>query len=278
MRVKRKTKQFPKHGHGSAGSPVIFVIFLILFPPKFLIRFRFQILAGTRKDFFLRSVFVADEKTKATGQYQRKRQMLKGSADIVLFSFDAFLLLLIIIAHDTFAFSSSAKFASSSSSSSFSTGLVVDSTSTSLGMSSSSSSTPIESMSSAVSQALGRDVVLVFSSGGGGSGGGGATTSTLVDKQSGDKYFCKAARHKLDMLMSEYIGVQEIADTNTIQVPTPIAFGQHEKTGQAFCIFEYLEFCGGGKGNQFELGAKLAKVRRETASKMLILQGWKGLG
>lgn len=68
--VKRKTKQLPLHGHGSAGSPVIF---LILFPPKFLIRFRFQILAGTKKeDFFLRSVFVADEKTKATGNINEK--------------------------------------------------------------------------------------------------------------------------------------------------------------------------------------------------------------
>eukprot|EP00980_Cylindrotheca_fusiformis_P001245 scaffold332_cov117-Cylindrotheca_fusiformis.AAC.5 len=70
------------------------------------------------------------------------------------------------------------------------------------------------------------------------------------------------ARNKLDMLMAEYLGVQEMADSNTIMVPTPIAFGEHAQTGQAFCIFEYLELCGGG--NQFELGVKLAKVRRSS--------------
>ena len=120
-------------------------------------------------------------------------------------------------------------------------------------------STPTEAMSDVVSEALGRKVELVSTQGGGGSGGGGATTSAVVDKISGDKYFVKTARNKFDMLMAEYLGVKKMADTNTIQVPTPIAFGEHKKTGQAFCVFEYLEFCGGG--NQFELGAKLAKVR-----------------
>jgi fructosamine-3-kinase len=118
----------------------------------------------------------------------------------------------------------------------------------------------METMSAAVSEALGKKVELVSTSGGGGSGGGGVTTSAVMDKISGTKYFVKAAQNKFDMLMAKYVGVKAMADTNTIQVPTPIAFGQHKTTGQAFCMFEHLEFCGGG--NQFELGVQLAKVRR----------------
>lgn len=47
-----------------------------------------------------------------------------------------------------------------------------------------------------------------------------------------------------------------MALTKTIQVPTPIAFGTHDR--RAFVLFEYLDFCGGG--SQYELGVQLAKV------------------
>ena len=119
--------------------------------------------------------------------------------------------------------------------------------------------TPTEAMSAAATEALGKKVEFVSTSGGGGSGGGGATTGALVDTISGIKYFVKTARNKLDMLRAEYLGIKEMAETKTIQVPTPIAFGEHKPTGQAFAIFEYLEFCRGG--SQFELGVQLAKVR-----------------
>ena len=59
------------------------------------------------------------------------------------------------------------------------------------------------------------------------------------------------------MLQAEYLGVKAMADTHTIQVPTPIAVGQHDQK-RAFVLFEYLEFCGGG--SEFELGVQLAKV------------------
>ncbi len=133
------------------------------------------------------------------------------------------------------------------------------------------SSSPIDTMSSAVSEALGRQVDLVSTSGGGASGGGGAMTSIMKDKISGEKYFCKSARgqNKYNMLMAEFMGAQEMANTNTIQVPTPIAFGMHEQTGQAFAIFEYLEFVSGGGGrktkNYYELGVKLAKMHRNIS-------------
>ena len=67
------------------------------------------------------------------------------------------------------------------------------------------------------------------------------------------------------MLRAEYEGVKAMSETGTIQVPTPIAFGEFEKTGQGFALFEYLNFCGGG--SQFELGVHLAKMHRATSEK-----------
>ena len=122
--------------------------------------------------------------------------------------------------------------------------------------------TPTESMSKAASEALGKPVEFVSTGGGGGlSGGGGATTSTIIDKLTDTKYFVKMARNKFDMLYAEYLGVNEMYQTQTIKVPKPIAVGKHEQTNQAFCIFEYLEFVGGSRGgSQFQLGVELAKV------------------
>jgi fructosamine-3-kinase len=79
-----------------------------------------------------------------------------------------------------------------------------------------------------------------------------------LDKITNQKYFVKSARGGLEMLRAEYEGVKAMSDTRTIQVPTPVAFGQHEATRQAFAVFEYLEFCGGG--SQYELGVNLAKM------------------
>jgi fructosamine-3-kinase len=111
-------------------------------------------------------------------------------------------------------------------------------------------------MSAAMSESLGRHVELAPTSGGGSAGGGGASTSAVVDKVTNTKYFVKSARGGLDMLRAEYEGVKAMSETGTIQVPTPIAFG--EFGSQAFAIFEYLNFC--REGSQYELGAMLAKV------------------
>ena len=133
--------------------------------------------------------------------------------------------------------------------------------------------TPTDSMSKAASEALGKPVEFVSSGGGGLSGGGGATTSTVVDKLTNTKYFVKMARNKYDMLYAEYLGVNEMHLTNTIKVPTPIACGKHSTTNQAFCIFEYLEFVGGSKGSQFQLGVELAKVSYFVTFSNAFMQG-----
>jgi fructosamine-3-kinase len=121
----------------------------------------------------------------------------------------------------------------------------------------------IEALSQAASEALGRTVRLEPASGGGFSGGGGASTSAVVDSETGIKYFVKAASGARDMLKAEYLGVKDMAETNTIRVPTPVAFGDHGN--RAFVIFEYLEFCSGG--SHYELGQQLAKMHRHVSDK-----------
>ena len=124
-----------------------------------------------------------------------------------------------------------------------------------------------EAVSEAASKALGKKVKLVSTSGGGYSGGGGASTSALLDKETNTKYFLKSARNGLAMLRAEYEGVKAMSDTGAIQVPTPIAFGEFEKTGQGFALFEYLEFCGADGAYQYDLGVNLAKMHRSTSDK-----------
>lgn len=119
----------------------------------------------------------------------------------------------------------------------------------------------MDALSAAATEALGRTVELEPTSGAGGSGGGGATTSAVADKATGDKYFVKVASGSFDMLKAEYLGVRAMAETNTIQVPTPIAFGKHES--RSFVLFEFLNFCGGG--SQFDLGVQLAQMHRSTS-------------
>jgi fructosamine-3-kinase len=129
---------------------------------------------------------------------------------------------------------------------------------------SSSTDTFVDTVSKAVSEALGRSVQLETTRGGGYSGGGGATTGALLDPHTNTKYFLKSARGGLDMLRAEYEGVKAMSDTHTIQVPTPVAFGTHEATNQAFAVFEYLDF--GGGGSQYELGVQLAKMHKAGMS------------
>ncbi|KAG7360888.1 fructosamine/ketosamine-3-kinase [Nitzschia inconspicua] len=131
-------------------------------------------------------------------------------------------------------------------------------------MTSSSTETFVDTVSKAASEALGREVKLETTRGGGYAGGGGATTGALLDKKTNEKFFLKSARGGLDMLRAEYEGVKAMADTGTIQVPTPIAFGQHEATRQGFALFEYLNFCGGG--SQYQLGVMLAKMHKRGIS------------
>lgn len=122
----------------------------------------------------------------------------------------------------------------------------------------------MEFLSQSASDALNRNVKLTKADGGGGiSGGGGATTSTVMDVNTGEKYFVKAAsKGEYDMLQAEYLGVKAMANTNTVKVPEPICTGVFESgiTQRSFVMLEYLEFTSGG--SQYELGVQLAKVSK----------------
>lgn len=121
----------------------------------------------------------------------------------------------------------------------------------------------MDALSKAASKALGRTVQLEATTGAGGSGGGGASTAAVLDPATGQKYFCKSAVGEHSMLRAEYLGVKEMAETNTIRVPTPLAFGEYRSRNQAFVLFEYLDFVGGG--SQYELGQNLARMHRHCS-------------
>lgn len=130
-------------------------------------------------------------------------------------------------------------------------------------MSSSPPTTYMEALSAAASEALGRSVTLEPAQGGGAAGGGGATTSAVRDVDTGTRYFVKAAgRAEASMLEAEYRGVKAMAETQTIRVPTPVAYGTFGSS-RSFALFEYLEFTSGA--SQEQLGRNLAKMHRSTS-------------
>jgi len=128
----------------------------------------------------------------------------------------------------------------------------------------------MESLNESMSKALSKkEVKLVASSGAGSSGGGGASTCAVVDEYSQKKYFVKSAAGPKGsrMLHAEYLGVREMANSNTIRVPEPICFDEYVDAGgniRAFVIFEFLEFTRMGKStdSEYELGKKLAQMHR----------------
>jgi fructosamine-3-kinase len=137
------------------------------------------------------------------------------------------------------------------------------------------SSDLLELVSQEVSHALGRSSVqalIAASTGGGFSGGGGASTNTVVDATTKTKYFLKSASAtSAAMLRAEYLGVQEMANSQTIRVPTPICcFPSQEDEERpqrhAFVVFEYLQFCSGGSDTthllERTMGVQLAKMHR----------------
>jgi fructosamine-3-kinase len=134
--------------------------------------------------------------------------------------------------------------------------------------SSSSSSTTsfIDALSGAASEALGRPIILEHMTGSGGSGGGGASTGAVRDTTTNTKYFVKSASSSSsNMLYAEYLGVKEMAETNTVKCPRPIAFGDCNNGKTSFVLFEYLEFTSGG--SQYELGQQLARMHRKQSDK-----------
>lgn len=69
-----------------------------------------------------------------------------------------------------------------------------------------------------------------------------------------------------DMFEVEALALQEMAATQTLRVPQPVCYGQHET--QAYVVMEYLEL--GGRANATQLGQQLAAMHRVQSKQF----GW----
>jgi fructosamine-3-kinase len=135
-----------------------------------------------------------------------------------------------------------------------------------LSMSKTETSSFMDSISSAISDALAQTEEVEYVSGSRAASLGSGASTTIVKTSDDTKYFVKSATAK-HMIYAEYVGVKEMAETNTIRVPRPIAYGEHDAS-TAFVVFEYLEFSDScsNSSHYYELGRQLAKMHRTTSA------------
>jgi len=75
-------------------------------------------------------------------------------------------------------------------------------------------------------------------------------------------YFVKLNRADLAfMFEAEFAGLEELARTQTLRVPTPVVCGQSE--GHSFLVLEYLEFGHSNPSSERILGERLAQLHRQ---------------
>ena len=90
---------------------------------------------------------------------------------------------------------------------------------------------------------------------------GGCINSAYII-QSGDKsYFVKLNRRDLlSMFEAEFLGLEELARSNTVTVPQPILYGVTDS--HAFIVLEKLSFSAGRNSAEREMGAQLAHLHK----------------
>ena len=90
-------------------------------------------------------------------------------------------------------------------------------------------------------------------------GGGSINESFRLEGRDGSRYFLKLndARH-LPMFIAEAAGLDAIAATNTLRVPSPVAHGI--AGGQSYLVLEHLELS--SRGDAQLLGEQLAALHR----------------
>ncbi|MEY3219463.1 MAG: hypothetical protein RIT27_820 [Pseudomonadota bacterium] len=99
---------------------------------------------------------------------------------------------------------------------------------------------------------------------------GGCINQTFLLENCHQRYFVKLNQVDLyEMFVAEMAGLQEIAQTHTIETPKPLACGTIEK--QAFLIMRYFETGHADKNAQYVLGEQLAEMHRVTNDQY----GWK---
>ncbi|MFZ2302234.1 MAG: fructosamine kinase family protein [Gallionella sp.] len=115
----------------------------------------------------------------------------------------------------------------------------------------------------AISAAIGSATRQPFQITGHDATGGGCINQTCrIRGQDGRQFFIKLnAAHHLPMFTAEAAGLKEIAATQTIRVPQPIAQGTSNT--HSFLVLEYLEL--NNRGNAALLGEQLAALHRCTS-------------
>ncbi len=99
--------------------------------------------------------------------------------------------------------------------------------------------------------------------------GGGSINRSYAISNGDRQYFVKLNEKKfVDMFSAEAEGLFELANTKTIQVPTPICWG--ESSSHAYIVMEYISLSGGRQASSQQLGENLAKLHQVTADKF----GW----
>lgn len=98
-------------------------------------------------------------------------------------------------------------------------------------------------------------------------GGGCINRAYRVVGTDGSRYFVKANEAAaLAMFEAEAAALGEIAATETIRVPTPVACGAAGR--EAYLVLEYIDL--GGRGDPTAMGRQLAALHRHTAGRF----GW----
>jgi protein-ribulosamine 3-kinase len=93
-------------------------------------------------------------------------------------------------------------------------------------------------------------------------GGGDINSAYRLEGKDGARYFVKLNdANKLAMFAAENIGLEQLAQTNTVRMPQPVTLGVSRHF--SFLILEYLDL--GGRGNARMLGEQLAALHRATA-------------
>ncbi len=91
---------------------------------------------------------------------------------------------------------------------------------------------------------------------------GGDINSAFILQGKQKNYFVKLNRAELvEMFAAEFDGLHAIAQTHTLQTPTPIVFGQADKV--SFLVLDYIEFGRMTATAQRQLGEQLAALHQK---------------
>lgn len=91
---------------------------------------------------------------------------------------------------------------------------------------------------------------------------GGDINSAYCLQGASQSYFVKLNQpDKTDMFAAEAAGLSELAATNTVRIPKPVAQGKTD--GHAFLVLEYVEFGPSNAASQRQFGQQLALMHQQ---------------